>query len=291
MSTVYLDVLFLLNALVDYFLLRAAAHVARRSVRPARLAASAAVGGMLAVLRFCAALPGWFSPVAAAACAVLLCTIAFHFDTFRELTTLCLLFFALSCLYAGLLTAFLQLPQADTLGLQVQNGVGYIELPLMVFVLATLALYLLSGLLYAFPLTQERHAPARLTVHIADAVCTLDALRDTGHDLHDPLTGREAAVVSWSAVRTLFPDAVRAVLDRTLDDPIRALSELGNIGAATGFGLLSCRTVQGHGLLLSFLPHRILVDDTPLALLIALTPQPLSPGGSFQAIIGAQSAL
>jgi len=290
MSTVYLDVLFLLNALVDYFLLRAAAHVARRSPKRARLVLAAAVGGVLSVLRFCAVLPDWFSPIAAAACAVLLCTIAFRFSTFRELTVLCMLFFGLSCLYAGLLTAFLQLPQAGKLHMQMQNGVGYIQLPVMVFVLASLSLYLLSGLLCTFPLTQEHRAPARLTIHTAYNVCTLDALRDTGHDLHDPLTGREAAVVAWPAVDTLFAQPVRSILDRTLDDPARALSELGHVGAAAGFGLLPCRTVQGQGLLLSFQPQRTLVDDTPATLLLALTPQPLSPGGSYQAIIAAQSA-
>jgi hypothetical protein len=137
MTTIYLDLLFLLNTGVDWLLLRASAYITRRSFSQRRLIFAACAGGFLACIRFCLVLPGWFSVLFAAAAAALLCTLAFGFSNLRELCILCALFTGISCLYAGLVTGFLRLPQAASPGLQTPDSIGYIKLPLMVFILSS----------------------------------------------------------------------------------------------------------------------------------------------------------
>ena len=57
MTVIYIDTLFLLNALVDYLLLLAAARLAGEPLRRIRFALGAALGGAYAVAIF---LPGLF---------------------------------------------------------------------------------------------------------------------------------------------------------------------------------------------------------------------------------------
>ncbi|MBE6928704.1 MAG: hypothetical protein E7463_00355 [Ruminococcaceae bacterium] len=290
MATVYLDVLFLLNASVDWLLLRSSAYIARCPVKHTRLAAAACVGGLFACLCFFLTLPGWFVPLMRAAGAVLLCMIAFRCESLHRLGILCALFWGLSCLYAGLMTAFLQYAPDHNSGLQMQNGVGYINIPAMVFILSALSLYLLSGLLSAFSLTADESLTVPLTIRCGSGYCTLTALRDSGHSLRDLLTGREAAIVSWPAVRALFSPAIRSIIDCAGTEPTKTLTALGDAGLSAGFGLLPCRTVQGRGLILTYSGCAVCIDERPVPMLLALTAQPLSESDSYQAIISANRA-
>ena len=68
-----------------------------------------------------------------------------------------------------------------------------------------------------------------VTVTLAGRSVTLRALRDSGNDLHDPVSGLPAAVVERAAVLPLFP-AVRALPD----DAVQALEALSALPECTG---------------------------------------------------------
>ena len=77
----------------------------------------------------------------------------------------------------------------------------------------------------------------------------LPGWRDSGNDLHDPVTGRAAAVADRRALAALLPPMP--------DDPVEAFGQLQGRGA---FRLLPYRAVGANGLLLAFRPDEIEVD-------------------------------
>jgi hypothetical protein len=110
---------------------------------------------------------------------------------------------------------------------------------------------------------------------------TLRALEDSGNALIDPLTGDGVLVADAAALSPLFDDAALLRLDAP-----EALARLeGEQGR--GLRLLPCACVTaGRGLLLCFRPEHLTVDgEARRDLLVAVSPNRLSPEGRYDAII------
>lgn len=89
-----------------------------------------------------------------------------------------------------------------------------------------------------------------VTVTLAGCSVTLKALRDSGNDLHDPVSGLPAAVVERAAVLPLFP-----ALHALPDDAVQALEALSALPECTGrVVLLPYRAVGVAGALAAGVP-------------------------------------
>ena len=97
--TVYIDEVFLLNAVVDYLLLLSSAHLAGEPLRRVRMALAAFLGGAYAAAVF---LPGWGfleRPLCKLASAVAMILIAF--GSSRRLLRVSLTFWGISATFGG----------------------------------------------------------------------------------------------------------------------------------------------------------------------------------------------
>ncbi len=281
MTVVYADTLFLLNAAVDYLLLLAAACLAGGPLRRKRFGLAACLGGGYAVGLFVPGLGFLGHPLCKAASGGLLCLAAYGR---RHLLRQSVVFLALTCaLGGGLLCVTLLGGQGLSLG----RGVVYSGADCSMVLLAAAGCYLLVSVFFK---GAGQHSgvtgellPARLT--LGERTVELTALVDTGNTLRDPVSGRRVMVAEGAALEGLFPPEHRPDPD-DLRDPAQGLLRLGT-GAWRGrFRLLPYRAVGvERGLLLA-----LKVDGLRLggweqgAALVALSPTPVSDGGSCRAL-------
>ncbi len=99
MTVIYVDTLFLLNAMVDYLLLLASARLAGEPLARLRFLLGAALGGLYAVAIFLPGLSFLARPPCRLAAAVLMVLAAFWKS--RRLLRQVVIFFALSCAFGG----------------------------------------------------------------------------------------------------------------------------------------------------------------------------------------------
>ena len=281
---IYVDTLFLLNALVDYLLLLAAARLAGEPLRRVRYALGAALGGLYAVAIF---LPGGAflaHPLCRLAAAALMLLTAYGAS--RRLLRQGVLFTALTCAFGGGIVAIGMLGGR---GLSLGYGVLYSALDLKVVLLSAAVCY---GVLTLVFQRLARHSaadgeliPARMTID--DRSVSLTALVDTGNTLTDPVSGRPVLVAEGESLFPLFPAAHRPSPD-DLRDPAAGIARLGTGAWRARFRLLPYRSVGvERGLLLA-----VRVDGLELAgqgkgpALAALSPTPVSDGGGYTALVG-----
>lgn len=268
MTVVYIDRIFLLNAAADYLLLLCAGHLSGAVPRRKRYAAAALLGGAYAVA---AALPGlellsqlW----AKLGFALLLGLAAFggqpHF--FRR----CLVFLAVSAAFGG--------------ALQLLCPGGGISL--RVLCLGFAACYAALSLLFRHSARLSKGRILPVTAVFAGKNSAFRALQDTGNSLFDPMSGRNVLVADSAVMLPLLPEGAEAVLQ--LRDPLLLLSALQELPGLRGsFRLLPYAAVGVEsGLLPVFRPDLLSVDGQPADLLLAISPTPLSPDGSYQALVG-----
>lgn len=276
MTVVYIDLLFLLNLTANYLLLLVAGRMCGRVLRRWLLALSAALGSAYACALFFPGL-GWLAaPPCRVAAGVLMALAAY--GTQRGLLRVTLCFFGASAALGGMVWA------AELLGghsLYLERGVlySYVDLRLLLLLLALC--YAALSFLTDRAFRHRRAELVTVTVRLGEAAVKLTALQDTGNTLTDPVDNSPVLVAEGERCRALLPMAL------PLDRPVEALSALGSAGVK-GWRLLPYRAVGvERGMLLAVKADSVTVGTENFGrLLVALSPTPVSDGGTYQALIG-----
>ena len=282
MTVVYVDTLFLLNALVDYLLLLCSARLAGEPLERLRFALGAVLGGGYAVAIFLPGLGFLERPLCRLAAAVLMAVAAFGGG--RRLGRQTAIFFALSCAFAG---GVLAISLVGGTGLSLNRGVIYSGMDLKMVLLSAAGCYAALSLLL-HKAGKHVHFTGELKevrLELGERAVELTALTDTGNTLTDPVTGRGVMVAEGARLEPLFPPEQRPD-GAALRDPAGALEGLTAAGGR--FRLLPYRSVGvDRGLLLAVRVDRAVVDGEDRgAMVVALSPNPVSDGGGYAALLG-----
>ena len=204
MDVIYLDSLFGLNLLIDYCLVLVSARVCGVVLRRWRYALAALIGALYAALMV---LPGfgWLANgMMKLALGAAMALIAFGGEA--HLVRCTVVFFAVSAAFGGAVYAASMLA-----GVSPGSG-ALVTVSGRVLALSFAACYAAVSLVFRRRARAADREVRTVTVTLAGRSVTLRALRDSGNDLHDPVSGLPAAVVERAAVLPLFP-AVRALPD------------------------------------------------------------------------------
>ena len=269
MTVIYLDTLFLLNALVDYLLLLAAARLAGEPLRRVRFALGAGLGGLYAVVIFLPGLTFLAHPLCRLACGAGMLLAAYGGS--RRLLRQGLLFVLLTCAFGGGVVA---IGLMGGQGLSLGRGVFYSGLDVKTLLLSAAVCYGVITLVFQ-RLAQHSGGgelvPIRLT--LGGRRVELTALVDT------------VLVAEGRALLPLFPPESRPS-DADLLDPAGGLARLGK--GSVRLRLVPYRSVGvERGLLLAVRADGLEVDGRARGpVLAALSPTPVSDGGGYRALIG-----
>lgn len=281
---VYLDVYALVNFVLDGLLLWAAGRLAGETVRPGRLAAGAAAGALYAVMFVLVSLPALFSWPAAAAVSLLMVYLTYRVPPSR-LIRLVVWYYAAGFVVAGAAVAASSLA---TGGLQWWAR-GFLPASALVLGLGlTAVLVRAAARLWA----ERRLGPVFVDadVCLGGRRCTVRALVDSGNQLRDPHSHLPVMVVELAALKELLPG--------TWYPAGKQAATAGDLLAAAAGGrpfpvrLVPYRTLGRSGLLLGFRPDfvSVTVHGGPRVIndiVIGLYDQPLSPDGSYAALLPA----
>ena len=281
---IYVDTLFLLNAVVDYLLLLASARLAGEPLRRLRFALGAVLGGLYAVAIFLPGCSFLSHPLCRAASALLMMVAAYGGS--RRLLRQGILCVALTCAFGGGVVA---IGLMGGTGLSLGGGVFYSPMDLKMVLLSAAVCYLVVTMVFR---RLGRHTAsggelARAVLRLGERRVELTALVDTGNTLTDPVSGRGVMVAEGEAARALFPRDHRP--DRQdFTDPAGAVERLGTGVWRGRFRLLPYRAVGvNRGLLLAVRADSLELDGSEKGpVLVALSPTPVSDGGGYRALIG-----
>ena len=284
MTVVYIDSLFLLNFVVNYLLLLAAARLSGAVIRRPALAAGAALGGGYAVAVFLPGMGFLLHPLCKLGAAVLMLLCAF--GNSRRLLRTGLIFFAVAAAFGGGIFAIELLGGR---GLSLKNGIFYSAMDLKLILLSAAGCYVVISLVLRRTgghTARRELVPAVVTLGERKAMLT--ALVDTGNTLTDPATNRPVMVAEGEKLSSLFPADV-APGPAALSDPVSALEHMADGPLRGRCRLLPYQAVGVEcGMLLAVRMDRVQVGTEDYGgILVALSPNRLSDGGGYSALIGA----
>lgn len=278
MTTVYADVLVLVNLIINYLLLLATAKVCAVSPSRIRLGLAALLGAAYALAVIMPGL-GFLStlPVKLAA-AVAMLLVAFGGQ--RRLLRIAIVFLAVSAAFAGAIFAVTYM----------NSGSGaFVTVSVPVLVLSFAICYAAVTLVFR-RVGQHKGELRQLSVTLGERSLKTRALVDTGNSLTDPITGKPVIVIGAADAAPLFGKAeLDAVFELQKSGAATALERLAALGIGSRYRLIpySAVGVRG-GMLLAFRADCVLLDEKEQdAVLIALSPNDVSDNGTYSALVGA----
>lgn len=197
METVYIDRLFAVNLIIDYFLLLGSARVCGIKLRRRRYLLSALFGAAYAAL---SVLPDAdflsLAPIKLVF-GVLMALIAFGKED--KLLRCTVVFFAVSALFGGAVWAM-------SLGSGVSTaGAVYIPLSMPVLIFSFGIIYAVLSVVFRCTARNTGREIYDVEVTHGGESIELRALRDTGNTLYDPVTGDGVMIASSSVLCKLIP--------------------------------------------------------------------------------------
>lgn len=241
--TVYIDMLFLLNLLVDYFILSLTSRLSGARAGFLRQLGGAAVGALFSFIIFLPAQPLPLELLIRLVFSGVIILCAYGFGDWRRFLRRLAAFYTVSFLYAGLMLAvwFFCHPA----GMAVHNGVVYFHISPFILIAGTALGY---GVIWLLRKCIRRPAAEgerrRVEVVLEGRRVVLEALVDTGHSLTDLMSDEPVIVADLSAVQPLIPlEALPAFLHVGSPPP-------GEMG--TRYRVIPYSVVGGGGLLPAF---------------------------------------
>ncbi len=204
-GVVYVDILFFVNAVIGYFLLRAAAKLAGCRTSGGRLLIGAAAAGLSSLLLLLPPLPAWLMWGAKLGSGVLVVFAGFEVHTMREFLKACFWYILLNITFSGVVFAAIY---AGAEHMRTNNLAVYFHVSPLLLIACITGTYLAVRLFeYAFgcPM-QTRTVP--FTAQMEEGSVRGMALVDTGFSVRDPITGAPAFLLSFPAVRDALPPAL-----------------------------------------------------------------------------------
>lgn len=274
--TVYVDLLFGLNTMINYLLLRGSAAMGGTFVKFRRLLAAAAVGGLYAVAVVLPGLEYLRHGAFQMASAGVMVLVAFGWK--RNAVKQGLFFLALSFAFGGVV---LLAVQAAEPGCVLLDGRAY-------YAVSTPALLLLAGFCYGAAAlvlngwgTHTGGDLVDLQLELNGRKTELKALRDTGNTLQDPITGRPILVAGRQVLLRLLPE-----LEGAASDPSELLAQCAAKYPKLRFRLVSFEAVGVSDGLLPAVRCGMQSGKKRETALVAFANTELSAHGQFEALMG-----
>lgn len=253
--TVYGDLLFFTDFLMDLALLFAVMRFGNFKTRFFFPVAAASLGGAYSLLTVLPAFVFWRSWYVKLLFSLVMVKIAFPHLTGKRFFTAFIYFYLIGFAMAG---AVLALSWLCTNGGWAQAGFSYTAMGLSGAVIIALALSY-WGKFYVKRTLRENETTEQVVIQLNGKKASLTALFDTGNELTDPVTRLPVVVVEYDAVKEILPSYFHTVFSHCgADHPDRALLQLQTYPIAHRLRLIPFSSIgKSNGMMLGIRPDKL----------------------------------
>lgn len=284
--TVYIDLLFILNFVINTLVLAGGNVLARERVHRFRLLGGAAIGALYSVLMFFPQTDFLFRVGMRLGVGALMTAVGIPTPSFRRYLRALLWFYLSLGVFGGGMYLFYTFTAAGA-EMVYSNGIYYVDMPLWLLLAVSFGFY---GLIRLAAFVQWHRQPHR-ELQAIEICCmgkyrSLTAFLDTGNTLRDPLTLSPVVIVQVQALVGLLPDALIAAVKAGKHGQLEEIN--------CQYRELKCRLIpfrsvgESGGLMFAVRPDwiRRLPDGEPVGnVLLGLSSTILSEDNTYQALL------
>ena len=251
-NVVYIDVLFVLNMFINYFILYAVAKTVRIVPSRLRIFFGALLGGLYSLFIFLPEVNVVLSLAAKLVFSISIVFTAFKRSSLKVFIKLLASFYIINFSFAGIMLGiwFAFKPP----GIIINNGVVYFDISIVTLTISTIICYIIVIIISRL---LKKNAPDNkyyeLKITVDGKTAELNGIVDTGNSLCDNFTDKPVIIVDLNFVSQLFPENIMDFFKNHGG----GMELLDNTGWRSRIRLIPYNAVGSNGLLPAFRPDCI----------------------------------
>lgn len=203
--TVYLDVIFLENIVINYIILYVTGLISKSKIKQNKLLLGALIGAIYSIIYYLIKLKIYSSFIIKIILSIVIIYVSFKSNNYKDLLKKVLLFYLTSFVFGGAIIAIIYM--ADSQNITIQNGVLVGNYTIKTILIGVIIAYF--TILIAFKIIKNKISKKDL---ICDISVMLDnksiktkALIDTGNMLKEPITNLPVIVMEHTLLYDVIP--------------------------------------------------------------------------------------
>lgn len=280
--SVYIDILFLVNLMINTVILTASATLLKLKCSSLRVFFGASAGAVYSCIIFFPKLHIIYTLVFKIVAAVLICIISFAPKSIKQIIKQTVVFYATTAVFGMFSLALLYFTDIGIkLGGVISNGVFYFNIPLSYLIISCALSFIAITAADRFFKKSSMRNYTYITVINNGRSVNLKALIDTGNMLKDPFSGKTVMIAEASVLAPLFDFDINAVTGNSDD-----LSSL-----PPGFRLIPFSSIgKNDGILAAFVPEKIIINNSEQKNIVtALYTSQLSKSRDYNALLNPEA--
>lgn len=291
--TVYLDVVFMENVLMNYIIIFATGVVVKAECKKWRILAGSLVGAVYTVVMYLNIIPIYSNFIMKLVLSVVIVYIAFKTKSVKRLVKNLIIFYLVSFIFGGCVFALMYFLQPQMA--EIRNGVFVGAYPLKVALIGGFVAFI--TLQVSFKLVKNKFSKKDMIydvdIFINENQVKVRALLDTGNLLKDPITGFPVIVVEHKSLSKVLPEKVLDNLDKILGGDIDELTKNEKFNKTISrFRIIPFSSLgKQNGLLLGIKADKIcIISDEKVDMvndaIIGIYDKSFTKNGAYHAIFG-----
>ena len=277
MITVYVDVLFMINLIVNILILEATGLIMREETKWQKSLLSASFGALYATVIFFARINSFLSLFSKIIVSLALVFLCFGFVSKKRFLRLLSGFYISSFIFGGSMIAVLSLTDIGAkMGAVYSNGAFYMNIPWqLLFSSSAITYFLIMFFARVRKRKIEKQAIFRdLTIYIQGREINIKAIIDTGNSLCDPITGMPVIVCEYGSIKPILPNTGDTLLEKMVNAHIKVrMIPFSTVG-------------KENGVMVGFLPDRTEVDKCETKkCIVGISENKLSSDATYHALL------
>ncbi|MBR5515649.1 MAG: sigma-E processing peptidase SpoIIGA [Clostridia bacterium] len=284
---IYGDILFIINFSMDFLSIYITSKLLHAQTSISRLVFPSCLGALYGVISLFSNQYQLLSFAVNIIVAILICYIAFGYRNPLYLIRNTLIFYAVSFLLGGTMTALYSAVNRAIANSEIiidgERRSLITDIPVSMFVIIALISVIFSYICSFILKKKAQEKTASLKIYLGNNRITLDALVDSGNLLREPAGGLCVAVCSYNSLEPLLPLGVRPLFKESK----LGILEFADKDFAKKVRIIPVSHIGGKNILVGFIPDQAEVNGEIKKICIACTAETES-FGDMECIIPAE---
>ncbi len=284
--TVYIDVLFTVNMIINYLLLMATSKITRQSTSFLRILSGSFAGAVYAACMFFPQIEALYTVASKIAVSFILVAISFNIKKVKTFFKTVFVFYITSFIFGGISLGIFYFTGAGS-GTVISNGIFYYNLSLRLLIISSTLAYIIIRTLWKVCKSDRMRDFKKIEILMSGKAVSLNALVDTGNMLSDPLTQTPVVVAEFERIKNILPQKFNEVYSEFKHSPESIMLD-ENIGEiAQRLRIIPFSSLGAtESMLLGFKPDAVKIDKQLREdIIIGIYANHLSSNNTYEALL------
>ena len=208
--TVYLDIIFVENILMNYIILFATLIIlkVKNKGQQIRLFASSVIGSSYAIIVYLNIIPIYSNIITKIILSIVMIYVAFNPQNVKQLLKQLLIFYLISFVFGGCAFALIYFIKPERV--KMNNGVFVGTYPIKVTLIAGIIAFIITQI--AFKINKIRldskNTFINIKIYYEEKILEVKALLDSGNMLKDPISGMPVIIIEKEILHKIIPEEI-----------------------------------------------------------------------------------